>query len=165
MITNTTKLAAIRALEEKYGRVWAEDMVEESRNPSHPLHTEFLWNNEAKAAHEYRLDVARTLINSVRVEITRGKVKISTIGYVRDPNTDKGYISIDHVRTEQETCAEVLDTEVSRIRAIVERARGIATALSLEVELQNILNATFVVEEALGGKRMRPTHKEDRPQA
>ena len=56
------ELEAIR--ERKGGRLRPPDVVKASTAPDSPLHPAFEWN-DAKAAHQHRLDQARRLIRSV----------------------------------------------------------------------------------------------------
>jgi hypothetical protein len=146
MSSMKVKIAALRALENKHGCLTPTHVVEAARNPKHPLHKDFEWDN-TKAAANYRLDQARHLISSVRVVMTVEKQKFSVVGYVRDPDVAplQGYRAIARIRSEESASADVLAAEVERVRSIFERAQNVAKALDLEDELQAALDATMVL--------------------
>ena len=54
------------AIREQYGELSPQPVVDEARNPQHPLHSRFEWDN-AIAGEAYRLQQARELIRSVRI--------------------------------------------------------------------------------------------------
>jgi hypothetical protein len=51
---------------EERGELTPEAVVEEARDPAHPLHTRFEWDDQ-KAAHSYRLIQAERLIRKVKL--------------------------------------------------------------------------------------------------
>jgi len=51
----------------KYGRLTPKLVLEEARDPSHPLHARFEWS-DAIAAERYRLDQARELLSLVKIQ-------------------------------------------------------------------------------------------------
>ena len=53
----------------EHGKVEPEDVVEESKPYDAPLHNCFEWNNDV-AADKYRIEQARNIIRSIRVEVT-----------------------------------------------------------------------------------------------
>ena len=55
----------------KKGDLTAEAVVDAARDESSPMHDDFEWD-DSKAAHEYRLVTARTLIRSIEVIIENG---------------------------------------------------------------------------------------------
>jgi hypothetical protein len=133
---------AIKQLE-KAGRLTAEALVEAARNPRHPMHLDFQWDN-AKAAHQYRLDLARGYIAEVRVVITTSTRQVIAPAYLRDRNIAPlpGYIATQRLRSDREASQETLIYEVSRAQALFERVREIAAALELERELEALIGAT-----------------------
>jgi hypothetical protein len=48
------------------GELHTQDVVEEARDVSSPLHSHFEWDDK-KAGHEHRLNQARALIRSIRI--------------------------------------------------------------------------------------------------
>lgn len=51
---------------EEHGQLTPALVLDTARNPDHPLHPRFTWDDEA-AAEAHRIDQARNLIRSVRV--------------------------------------------------------------------------------------------------
>jgi hypothetical protein len=58
--------AQLEAIREEYGKLTAPVVVDEARDPSHPLHSRFEWDDTI-AGRQYRLQQARELIRSVRI--------------------------------------------------------------------------------------------------
>ena len=56
----------IKAIRDKHGKLTPKIVLTEATNPQHPLHDQFVWDNE-KAGDAYRLIQARELIQSVRL--------------------------------------------------------------------------------------------------
>jgi hypothetical protein len=59
--------ASIEEINQKYGRIEAEDLVAEAKDESHPLHGEFTWD-DTEAAALWRVEEARSLIRRVKVK-------------------------------------------------------------------------------------------------
>jgi len=57
----------LQSLKRKRGRLTAEIVVDDAHSPGSPLHEFFEWN-DTKAAEEFRLEQARNVIRSVRIE-------------------------------------------------------------------------------------------------
>jgi hypothetical protein len=151
MSTMKIKVAAIKELEDKYGRTSAELLVKAARDKNHPLHKDFTWDDK-KAAHKHRLDVAREIISSVRIIITRKNVKISCVGYVRDPalpTNQQGYVSTTQLCTEREHAEEAVLAEVSRAQSYLERAKELANGLDLEREFEAAMAAAVTLKSRL----------------
>lgn len=155
MVSNKIVVAALKQLESRAGRITAKGLVEASKDPAHPLHSKFMWGDDAKAAQEHRLDIARGIINSVRVELRVGTHVVSTIGYVRDPDAapQQGYIAVNKIQSDKDTARTVMIAEVDRIKASLVRARTLAESLGLEDELQDSLDALQVLRDVLAGKQ------------
>jgi hypothetical protein len=136
MTTATKRSRAVEtlvALETQHGQLQPELVVEEARDPASPLHPYFLWDDEA-AGHAWRVEQARQLIRSVRVEITVQRRTINAVQYVHDQRVqtrESMYVNIEHV-TEDSLIQETLDDEFERISGAIERAIGIAQTLDRE---------------------------------
>lgn len=143
---------AINALAAKNdGRVRPEDVVKAAESEDSPLHGFFDWD-DAHAAHAYRIDQARTLIRSVKVEIRADKKKISVVGYVRDPAADaaeSGYISINKVRSDEDAARDVLVDEFKRVRAALDRARKFALVFGLEDDIEEFIGKVEIIRSHL----------------
>src|SRR4051812_8867384 len=81
------RAAAIAACADAAGVVTAERVLEAAKDPTSVLHDEFEWNDD-KAAHQHRLDQARTIIKAVKVQIIVKNHRIIAPFYVRDPQLD-----------------------------------------------------------------------------
>jgi hypothetical protein len=93
--------------------VTAEQIVEEAVDPMNPLHEAFPWD-DAQAAHEHRLEVARLLLRSVRtvtVTIIEGKREErefqSFVSTPNKPNT-RHYTTTEYAMGDPELRAHVL---------------------------------------------------------
>jgi hypothetical protein len=136
------------------GVLRAEDVLAEARTETHPLHGEFNWD-DSSAAHAHRLDQARSLIRSVRVEIRVETRTIESVYYVRDPRQrtrDEGYIALPRLRSDAELAAEALRAEIGRASAVLARARDLACALDGNFEAQ-LSEMTRALEELSGHVR------------
>jgi hypothetical protein len=56
------------AIRERHGKLTPRLVVDEARNPKHPLHHRFLWDDK-KAADKFRLIQAAQIIRSVHVTV------------------------------------------------------------------------------------------------
>ena len=82
--------AALRKIQDAHGVVTPTAVVEAAKNPKHPLHGEFIWDN-ALAANLQRQDRARELIrNYLTVVVIHSNEKIVSPYYVRDPRREAG---------------------------------------------------------------------------
>ena len=147
MVSNTVRAAAIRALETANGRVTAEDLVQASRAADHPLHDDgFRWDDEAGAAHQFRLANARRIIASVRLEVRISETKvITTVSYVRDPEagSNAGYVSVARIRSERENCVRVMLAEIERVLSSLERAQDVSRGLEFETQIDDLLERSI----------------------
>lgn len=164
MSTMKIKISAIKELEDKHGRTTAELLVKAARNAKHPLHDDFVWDDK-KAAHKQRIDTAREIISSVRVLIVRNDIKISCVGYVRDPAAlpdQQGYVSTVQLRSEREHAEEAILAEISRAQSYLERAKELAAGLDLEEEFESALAAALTLKSRL---RRGPAYSENHTMA
>jgi hypothetical protein len=127
---------AVLALEVD-GRVTPEAVLEAAADPASPLHDHFEWD-DAAAAQQHRLEQARSLIRSVRVQITTETRVVSTVHYVRDPSVssgEQGYVSVTRLRSEPETARAMLRMELQRVQSCLSRAEELADALGLRPQV------------------------------
>lgn len=128
-------IAAISALENRHGQLTPDIVLDAAIDPQSPLHSWFEWNDE-RAGHAYRIDQARSLIRSVRYEVTVGRKQITTVRYVRDVRAEakeQGYVAVEYVDPSGLAEATVKN-EIDRVLVLIARARGIAAALDREDE-------------------------------
>lgn len=123
------------------GRLTAKAVVEDARNEDSPLHAEFEWN-DAKAAEKFRLEQARTLIQSFKVYIELRDVVIAAPAWVRDPDAEsdeQGYRETATLKTDRERAMGALQGEASRAGAYLQRVRSLAAALDLQADVDEVL--------------------------
>lgn len=145
------------------GHITPEHVVEEASDERSPLHDLFEWD-DAAAAHQHRLDLAREVIRSVRVSVTVNNYEVACPIFVRDPASapHQGYALLSEVRGDQERARLVIADEAGRARAALARALAVASALNLEGEIDRLINnVTDLRERALRGKppRKKPLGK------
>ena len=69
-------LQELNRIQDLYGSVTPEIVVNESKNPGSPLYPIIFKHEDKKAAYLYRLELARKLINNIHLTIIRdGEVK------------------------------------------------------------------------------------------
>lgn len=126
-------IAELKALEDRRGRLTAEQVVEAARPDGSALHGCFEWD-DSKAAESYRIEQARELIRRVKIEVTIEERTIKTVGYVRDPDknaTEPGYQNT--LKVTVRGAADVLRNELECISADMARAVGLAYAKAVEL--------------------------------
>lgn len=134
-----TKIAA-----EAGGELTPHAVVASAQNPRSLLHRHFEWD-DAKAAEAYRVDQARTLIASIRVEDeeaedgdTRAFISISS-------KAGTSYRSAHDVRNSADLQAIVLKQAERELESFEKRYR----------ELQDICNIVKSAREAIAKKRAK----------
>ena len=137
---------ALQRIQEQHGHLTAEVTVNEARNPDSPLHPHFDWD-DATAAEKHRLEQARALIRSVKIQVTTDERKVSTVCYVRDPDTDHGYVPTLSLKDDTDRAREALMSEVRRAQAAMERARDVADALGMRDDVERMLSELVVMEK------------------
>jgi hypothetical protein len=150
MAQKSDVIAALAALEDSEGRLMADAVVDAARDPSSALHPCFEWDDTA-AAHEHRLDQARRLIVSVKLEVTVNRVSIDVPFYIRDPQLavrDQGYRQTLRIKNEEDVARESLVQEMARAGALLRRARHLAIVFGLAEQIEALEKqvAGFVAE-------------------
>jgi hypothetical protein len=123
-------VATIAALEDRRGRLTAEQVVEEARPQSSPLHGCFEWD-DSKAAESWRIEQARDLIKRVKIVVEIEDKKIRVVAYVRDSDkeaTQPGYRAL--MRIEKRCARAVVAEELERVSELLDRAAKIAATRS-----------------------------------
>lgn len=120
------------------GRLTPEMVLTDAKRKDSPLHAYFEWNN-AKAAHQWRLEQARTLIRSVTYTFNVEDRRVTSVAYVRDPTRparEQGYIAVDRVRTESDMTRDILIREFTNIGGALQRVKALGLAFELEQEVE-----------------------------
>lgn len=122
------------------GRLTPESVVDDAKNEDSPLHSHIFRETDGEAAYQHRLDLARQLIRSVRVNVTIDQRSVSVVGYVHDPGSrEAGYVPTVSLVDEKDRAFEVVMREFGRVEAIVVRSREIADVLGMRDELEGLL--------------------------
>jgi len=132
------------------GRVTPDAVLADAQNAKSPLHDQFEWDDTV-AARQYRLQQARELIRSVKVEITTNTKTVSTVRYVRDPSAGEaqGYVEVAKLRDDKTLAAEALQAEIRQANALVARARSLAEALGLGAEIEMVAESVDTLQVRL----------------
>lgn len=143
------KRAALLAARDRQGRVKPELLVKQARNPRHPFHKSFVWD-DAKAAHLLRIETAKDIIKSFKLVVIMEDVKITAPFYVSDPSSrDSAYIESTAVAKKEHTARVTLLDELSRIKSAVIRARSLAAVFKLSRHFERLLKSVIEVEGKL----------------
>lgn len=123
------------------GRLTPDDVVEDARDESSPLHDHFEWDVE-KAAAAHWVEQARALITSVMVVTVTNESTVRSVFYVRDPRADskqQGYVTITTLRNDEDLARDALVEEFARIGDLLRRARSLALAVGIGEEVESLL--------------------------
>jgi len=128
-------LDILRKIEsENNGLIKPEYVVAEARSRRSPLHDYFDWDND-HAAEQWRLQQARQLISTVRVEMQKRNMR--GFYHVRvetsDGGYEKGYVSVEKVISNQ-------DLFLQKKRELLERIEYWQTEAENFDDLQGIVN-------------------------
>ena len=132
--------AALKAIEDKEGRLTAEAVVKTATPNDHPLHGQFEWDNN-KAGHKFRVQQARSLIKAVLVRVEVDHKIITSIGYVRDPAMvpKQGYRNVMAMRRDPDDAREAVIAEFARVTTHLRRARDLGVVLDLADAIEPLL--------------------------
>lgn len=148
-------LEALR--DKKTGTIRPSVVVRAARSRSHPLHSEFIWDN-AKAAKKQREDRAYELIQHYcTVVVVNATKTIVAPAYARDPRlpkNEKGLVLITHESLAREDASAILIHAFSQCAGHIERARDQAAVLDkkfpgLSVWLDRMLDDLLEKREEL----------------
>lgn len=138
------------------GTLTPAEVVADAQNPRSPLHEAFPWD-DAQAAHEHRLQIARMLIRSVRIERMVNERMVTSVRFVRDPDRvadrSAGYVDVLRLRSDRGRALESLHSEMTAVMTRVERAVDLALMLGLEAEMLALRQQVEQVLARLGGMK------------
>jgi len=135
MLAELTRLAA-----ENDGRLTPDNVVDAAQNAASPLHSWFEWDDDA-AAHMYRVEQARHLIRSVRVNVTTSHHTVRVPAFVHDPECERGeqgYIAIRGLANDEDKARDVVIAEFARALSALNRARAVAEALGIKDQVDEM---------------------------
>ena len=116
-------------------------LVEKAKSPDSILHHLFEWDDQ-KAGHAYRLDQARQIITSVKINIINETKMISAVSYVRDPrlpSDQQGYVSIETLKTDKDLARESIQLEFARAYAHLHKAKIHAEILGMQDQVSTLI--------------------------
>jgi hypothetical protein len=156
-------VARIKELANGRGRLSADVVIADARNPESVLHAEFEWDLE-KAAHESWVERARALIKLVKFEVVIHSETVAVPYYVRDPDADageQGYVAVPIILSEPQRAIRALKAEIQRALDSLHRAEAYTAVLDeYNVELGVALRA---VERVLRTMEAAPARKPPPP--
>jgi hypothetical protein len=161
---NQHKAEALLALEDKRGRIAPRRVVDAARDPSHPLHDLFPWDDSI-AAERYRLDIAARIIREVRIITEVEDRPVRSIRYVRDPSlppSASGYVALTSIARRSQAAIMVVAAEIDRAIGAVTRARAIADHVGLRDECERELRRLILLREKaehVGRSKRKPVGK------
>lgn len=129
-----------RITKRNHGVLTPDAVLADAQDKSSPLHDQFTWD-DTEAAHQWRLEQARTLIRSVRVEIQTETKTVSTVRYVRSPEAigrQQGYADVTKLRTREDLAREALRREFAAARALFDRCETLAEAFGLRPDILDL---------------------------
>lgn len=122
------------------GSLTPNAVVEDAQDESSPLHAYFEWD-DTEAARQWRLEQARALNRSVRVEVQTETRTVSTVRYVRNPEApgrEQGYADVTKLRTREDLAREALRHELKSVKTLLERAESLADAFGMQPDVRDI---------------------------
>ena len=151
-LSDEEKAAILREIAEKHGgNLDPKDVVEEAKASSHPLHDYFEWRDKI-AGEQFRIDQARALIRSVRIEVKTNSAPMRAPQWVRSPDNkpdQRGYVEVTRV-VALEARLRIIRQEIDRAIGVVERLREISAALAVEAEFGAAQEALRALRGRLG---------------
>ena len=134
--------AEISRIYNENGSITPDLVIKAAEDPNNVLHHLFEWDN-SKAGNAHRVDQARQIITSVKINIVTESRTISAVSYVRDPrlsNDQQGYISVAKLKTDKYLAKDSIRYEFQRAYAHLHRAKTHAEILGMEDEVSALLN-------------------------
>lgn len=90
-------IAEIERIESIFGSLTAENVLTASQSPDSLLHSLFQWD-DTKAAHNYRLQQARTILNNIEINIiSDGESKVMSVFEIVNLGEGRVYKSIQNM--------------------------------------------------------------------
>lgn len=139
------------------GILTPDAVIEDAQDKASPLHDQFTWD-DTEAAKQWRLEQARSLIRSVKIEIKTDERTVSTVRYIRNPEAshrEQGYADVTHLRTREDLAREALRRELAAAKALFERCESLAEAFQMQEEVIELRNRIVGME---GRLQIMPLH-------
>lgn len=156
------RLEKIRA--RNNGILTPDAVLKDAKTESSPLHSQFNWN-DGEAAHQYRLEQARTLIRTVKVEVVTSSNRVAAPFYIRHPRVEtgqQGYGTVAEMKSDKSVAADALSYEFGRAIASLERAVAVAEALGLGHRVSDLLERAREIQSVIPTVNKKNTPHSDR---
>lgn len=143
--------AEVNRIYKQHGTITPDLVVSVAKDPHSVLHDFFEWDDQ-KAGAAFRLQQARQLITSVKINIVTENKMISAVSYVRDPrlpSDEQGYISVASLKTNKDLARDSIRLEFQRAYAHLHRAKTHAEILGMEDQVSSLLNSLEEIKEAV----------------
>lgn len=145
------------------GKITADEVVAAARKADSPLHNEFEWDDK-KAGHQYRLDQARALIRTIRVEHRVEERIVKAVVYVRDPDVEpneQGYVRLATLVGDQERQRRLVRQELERISGSMKRLAEIKEVLQFRDKIDAMVEELEVIKVNFAGRVVEETEDAD----
>ncbi len=141
-----------RITKRNHGILTPDAVLEDAQKEDSPLHDQFTWD-DSEAAHQWRLEQARALIRSVRVEVQTESRTVSTVRYVRHPEAgrEQGYADVMTIRTREDLAREALRRELAAAKALFDRCETLAEAFGLRPDVLDLQQRVAALDVRLEG--------------
>lgn len=127
----------------KDGVLRPERIVDVARDPKHPLHNCFEWD-DSKAGEAYRLVQAQALIRYVKISITTPEEKIVVVRMFESLPSDRkdgtGYRSIQSIMSDKDKYQELLKSALAELESFRVRYRHLVELAPLIQEIQRTVD-------------------------
>lgn len=141
-MTNAQKERLIELFHKHHEKLEPEVVVADATPKNSVLHDLLTWDDK-QAAHQFRIEEARSLIRRViYVQGPSTVLQIRAPYFVRDPDLasrEQGYTTTIALQNEPERARAAIRQELLRVQSSLERAMRVATALGMESEFETLL--------------------------
>ena len=143
--------AEISRIYNENGGITPDLVVKAASDPNNVLHHLFEWD-DVKAGNAHRIDQARQIITSVKINIVTETRTISAGSYVRDPrlpSDQQGYVSVSKLRTDSDLAKDSIRLEFERAYSHLHRAKTHAEILGMQDQVSALLNDLNALKEVM----------------
>ena len=131
----------ITRLTGKYGTVTNQIFLDEARDPSHPFHEHFQWDDTI-AANEYRLDQVKLIFRSVPAQVRMREGTVRSVAFVEVPSAG-GYRSVEVVSQSPDMAVEAVMEEFKKVETCIKNCLNVACAVRVGAEEVEDVLATW----------------------
>ena len=129
-------------LEKQNGACTPQALLDESRDPSAPLHNEFDWDDTV-AAEKWRIEQARMLIKDVRIirsDDTQERKMYHERGFVSTPGGRGAYVSMDAALQKEEYMNNLLAQAKREMLCFIAKYRRVKELAGVVGEMERFMD-------------------------